>query len=220
MDNISQSLKKNISEIKEKKSDLIIEHSIVQSRLKFVLEQEYISEKHLVVSYLSEIIHLEEQGYNLTRLNEEFDLFGVLGGFIGGGVSAIPEVMKEYIVDAVAKLLGIQKTSYFYNIVKNTIASTPIAEFPKLLTSCQYLTNRISDSLIESIITTKQAQTGYDNNFLNLIRNAIVTHLTESKNSVIQKLQDLLLPIICDAVTKWRENIKNLGKEWAMKLAN
>jgi len=220
MDTISQSLKKNISEIKEKKNNLIVEHSIVQSRLKFVLEQEYISEKHLVVSYLSEIIHLEEQGYNLTQLNEEFDLFGVLGGIIGGGVGAVPEVIKEYIVDAVAKLLKIDKTNYFYNILKNTIASTPIAEFPKPLTSCQYLTNRVSDSLIEAIITSQQAKYGYDNNFLDLIRNAIFKHFTESKDSVVQKLQDLLLPIICNAVTKWKENIKNLGKEWVMKLAN
>jgi hypothetical protein len=39
MENLSKSLRKNISEIKEKKNNLIVEHSIVQSRLKFVLEQ-------------------------------------------------------------------------------------------------------------------------------------------------------------------------------------
>ena len=74
MNNITKSLRKNINEIKETKKNLIIEHSIVQSRLKFVLEQNYKSDREKSMFLLSEMIILEEQGYDLRQLNEQFDI--------------------------------------------------------------------------------------------------------------------------------------------------
>ena len=149
MNQLTKSLRKNINEIKENKKNLIIEHSIVQSRLKFVLEQNYKSNRERSIFLLSEMISLEEQGYDLKQLNEEFDLFGFLGSLFGGSVRSLPEVIGEYLTDGIANLLGVDKGNYFYNVIRSAITSTNITDYGKLITNCKFLTNKISDSLIE-----------------------------------------------------------------------
>ena len=222
MNNITKSLRKNINEIKETKKNLIIEHSIVQSRLKFVLEQNYKSDREKSMFLLSEMIILEEQGYDLRQLNEQFDIFGFLGSLFGGSVRALPEVIGEYLVDKVAKLLGINKQDYFYNVLKSVITTTKITEYPKLFTNCRFLTNKIADGFIEAVLTQQQAKRGLDTGaggfILNSLRNSFLKIIVDQRGSVIQNLEDVLSDIICGAVSKWKENIVNLGKSMVGKV--
>jgi len=222
MNTITKSLRKNINEIKETKKNLIIEHSIVQSRLKFVLEQNYKSDREKSIFLLSEMITLEEQGYDLRQLNEQFDIFGFLGSLFGGSVRSLPEVIGEFLTDGVAKLFGINKQNYFYNVIRSVITSTNIAEYGKLITDCRFLTNKICDGLIEAVITQQQAKSGLDTGaggfMLNAIRNSLMKILADQKGSIIQNLEDVLSTIICDAQAKWRQNISNLGKSMVGKV--
>lgn len=222
MENLSKSLRKNISEIKEKKNNLIVEHSIVQSRLKFVLEQTYQNKNQKVWALISEMVNLEEQGFDLKQLNEQFDLFGFLGSLMGGSVRSISQVIGEYITDAIADKFGINKTNYFYNVLRSAITSTNILDYGKLFSDCRFLTNRICDSLIEAVVTQQQAkhlgsQSGGE--FItNALRNSLLEILTEKKDSLIQKLEDLLGTIVCDSVASWRKNLANVGKEMQTKV--
>lgn len=222
MNTITKSLRKNINEIKETKKNLIIEHSIVQSRLKFVLEQNYKSDREKSMFLLSEMIILEEQGYDLRQLNEQFDIFGFLGSLFGGSVRALPEVIGEYLVDKVAKLLGINKQDYFYNVLKSVITTTNITDYPKLFTNCRFLTNKIADGFIEAVLTQQQAKRGLDTGaggfILNSLRNSFMKIIADQRGSVIQNLEDVLSDIICGAVSKWKENIVNLGKSMVGKV--
>jgi hypothetical protein len=222
MNDITKSLRKNINEIKETKKNLIIEHSIVQSRLKFVLEQNYKSDREKSMFLLSEMIILEEQGYDLRQLNEQFDIFGFLGSLFGGSVRSLPEVIGEYLVDKVAKLLGINKQDYFYNVLKSVITTTKITDYPKLFTNCRFLTNQIADGFIEAVLTQQQAKRGLDTGaggfFLNALRNSFIKIIADQRGSVIQNLEDVLADIICGAVSKWKENIVNLGKSMVGKV--
>ena len=222
MNTITKSLRKNINEIKETKKNLIIEHSIVQSRLKFVLEQNYKSDREKSMFLLSEMIILEEQGYDLRQLNEQFDIFGFLGSLFGGSVRALPEVIGEYLVDKVAKLLGINKQDYFYNVLRSVITTTNITDYPKLFTNCRFLTNKIADGFIEAVLTQQQAKRGLDTGaggfILNSLRNSFMKIIADQRGSVIQNLEDVLSDIICGAVSKWKENIVNLGKSMVGKV--
>ncbi len=223
MENLSKSLRKNISEIKEKKNNLIIEHSIVQSRLKFVLEQNYKNKNQKVWALISEMVNLEEQGFDLRQLNEQFDLFGFLGSLMGGSVRSISQVIGEYITDAIANKFGIDKTNYFYNVLRSAITSTNISDYGKLFSDCRFLTNRICDSLIEAVVTQQQAkhlgsQSGGGEFITNALRNSLLEILTEKKDSLIQKLEDVLGTIVCDSVAGWRKNLANVGKEMQSKV--
>jgi hypothetical protein len=222
MNDITKSLRKNINEIKETKKNLIIEHSIVQSRLKFVLEQNYKSDREKSMFLLSEMIILEEQGYDLRQLNEQFDIFGFLGSLFGGSVRSLPEVIGEYLTDTLAKKLGINNQDYFYNVLKSVITSTNITDYPKLFTNCRFLSNKIGDGFIEAVLTQQQAKRGLNTGaggfVLNAIRNSFMEIVAEKKDSIIQKLEDVLSDIICGAVSKWKENIVNLGKSMVGKV--
>ena len=216
MKNISQSLKRNISEIKEKKNNLIIEHSIVQSRLEFVLEQKYKTKKHLAMSLLNEMINLEEQGFDLGQLNEQFNLFGFLGSLFGGSFKNIDSVIGEYLVDGIANKFGVNQGSYFYNVLKAAITNTNIADYGKFFTDCKFLVNTVCKALFEGLVLQQQekreiGQDGAKGFLINALRNAIVDAIDESK--VVAKLEGLVSGILCEAQAKWRQNITNLGQQ-------
>jgi len=215
MKNISQSLKRNISEIKEKKNNLIIEHSIVQSRLKFVLEQEYKNNDAKFIALLEEMINLEEQGYNLSLINEQgFDFFGMLGRIFGGSFGSIWEVLGEKMADAIAEKLGINTTSWLYNVIVTWFTSMNWKEYGKLFTDCKFVTNGISDAVIEGTLRqmqkTNNAGEGVSGVLLDALRNSIMKEFAERKDSLIQQLEDVIGEIICGSLSKWKSNIANI----------
>lgn len=218
MKNISQSLKRNISEIKEKKNNIIIEHSIVQSRLKFVLEQEYKNNDAKFIALLEEIINLEEQGYNLSLINEEeFDFFSMLGRIFGGSFTSIWEVLGEKMADSLADKLQINKTNWVYNVIVSFITSVNWRNYGKLFTDCKFLTNGISDAVIEGTLRQMQKENVDDENIggyvLSALRNSIMKEFAERKDSLIQKLEDIIGGIICGQVSKWKSNIAKINIE-------
>ena len=215
MKNISQSLKRNISEIKEKKNNLIIKHSIVQSRLKFVLEQEYKNNDAKFIALLEEMINLEEQGYNLSLINEQgFDFFGMLGRIFGGSFGSIWEVLGEKMADAIAEKLGINTTSWLYNVIVTWFTSMNWKEYGKLFTDCKFVTNGISDAVIEGTLRqmqkTNNAGEGVSGVLLDALRNSIMKEFAERKDSLIQQLEDVIGEIICGSLSKWKSNIANI----------
>ena len=215
MKNISRSLKRNISEIKEKKNNLIIEHSIVQSRLKFVLEQEYKNNDAKFIALLEEMINLEEQGYNLSLINEQgFDFFGMLGRIFGGSFGSIWEVLGEKMADAIAEKLGINTTSWLYNVIVTWFTSMNWKEYGKLFTDCKFVTNGISDAVIEGTLRqmqkTNNAGEGVSGVLLDALRNSIMKEFAERKDSLIQQLEDVIGEIICGSLSKWKSNIANI----------
>jgi len=215
MKNISQSLKRNISEIKEKKNNIIIEHSIVQSRLKFVLEQEYKNNDAKFIALLEEMINLEEQGYNLSLINEQgFDFFGMLGRIFGGSFGSIWEVLGEKMADAIAEKLGINTTSWLYNVIVTWFTSMNWKEYGKLFTDCKFVTNGISDAVIEGTLRqmqkTNNAGEGVSGVLLDALRNSIMKEFAERKDSLIQQLEDVIGGIICGSLSKWKSNIANI----------
>lgn len=215
MKNISRSLKRNISEIKEKKNNLIIEHSIVQSRLEFVLEQQYKNDDAKFIALLEEMINLEEQGYNLSLINEEgFDFFGTLGRLFGGSFTSIWQVLGEKMGDAIAEKMGVDTTSWVYNVIVSFFTTMNWKEYGKLFTDCKFVTNGISDAIIEGTLRQMQKENGVGKGvsgaLLDALRNSIMEEFANSRESLIQRLEDFLGGIICGSLSKWKSNIANI----------
>jgi regulator of replication initiation timing len=215
MKNISRSLKRNISEIKEKKNNLIIEHSIVRSRLEFVLEQEYKNDNAKFIAILEEMINLEEQGYNLSLINEEgFDFFSMLGRIFGGSFGSIWQVLGEKMADGIAKKLGIDTANWVYNVIVSWFTSMNWKEYGKLFTDCKFVTNGISDAVIEGTLRQMQKENnvgeGVSGVLLDALRNSIMKEFAESKDSLIQKLEDIIGGIICGSISGWKSKIANI----------
>jgi len=215
MKNISRSLKRNISEIKEKKNNLIIEHSIVRSRLEFVLEQEYKNDNAKFIALLEEMINLEEQGYNLSLINEEgFDFFSMLGRIFGGSFGSIWQVLGEKMADGIAKKLGIDTADWVYNVIVSWFTSMNWKDYGKLFTDCKFVTNGISDAVIEGTLRQMQKENkvgeGVSGALLDALRNSIMKEFAERKDSLIQQLEDVIGEIICGSLSKWKSNIANI----------
>jgi len=215
MENLSKSLRKNISEIKEKKNNLIVEHSIVQSRLKFVLEQEYKNDDAKFIALLEEMINLEEQGYNLSLINEEgFDFFGSLGRIFGGSFGSIWQVLGEKMADAIAEKLGVNTTNWYYNVIVSFFTTMNWKDYGKLFTDCKFVANGISDAVIEGTLRQMQKENNFGEGvsgvLLDALRNSIMKEFGDSKDSLIQKLEDVIGGIVCGSISKWKSNIANI----------
>jgi len=216
MNNITKSLRKNINEIKETKKNLIIEHSIVQSRLKFVLEQNYKSDREKFIFLISEMITLEEQGYDLSLINEEgFDFFGTLGRLFGGSFGSIWQVLGEKMADSIAKRLGINQTNWLYNVIVAFFTTMNWKDYGRIFTDCKFVTNALADSVIEGTLRQMQKENklgdGLSGVLLDALRNSIMKEFAESKNSLVQKLEDLIGDLVCGTLSKWKSNILGLS---------
>jgi hypothetical protein len=216
MNNITKSLRKNINEIKETKKNLIIEHSIVQSRLKFVLEQNYKSDREKFIFLISEMITLEEQGYDLSLINEEgFDFFGTLGRLFGGSFGSIWQVLGEKMADSIAKRLGINQTNWLYNVIVAFFTTMNWKDYGRIFTDCKFVTNALADSVIEGTLRQMQKENklgdGLSGVLLDALRNSIMKEFAESRDSLVQKLEDLIGDLVCGTLSKWKSNILGLS---------
>ena len=206
--NVKESLKKNLSLIKENKENLLVETNIVQKRLSFIMEGVVVETEEekdeLVESFISEIGYLKNQGYTSQAINE--GLFSFLGSMLGGTAGATPNVFKEYIAGWLIKKLGVPQDSYMGSVVITLIGDMGIDEYDKFFSDCRFASNKLADALIEGYFYQMQQQKGYNQDFsgflVSAMRNALSAYLLEDKNSLIQKLESQLSEFLCPILSK------------------
>lgn len=161
------------------------------------------------------MINLEEQGYNLSLINEQgFDFFGTLGRLFGGSFTSIWQVLGEKMGDAIAEKMGVDTTSWVYNVIVSFFTTMNWKEYGKLFTDCKFVTNGISDAIIEGTLRQMQKENGVGKGvsgaLLDALRNSIMEEFANSRESLIQRLEDFLGGIICGSLSKWKSNIANI----------
>jgi len=207
-ENLKKSLKKNLTEVKEKKQDLMVENNIITNRFNFLFEgRSFKTEKekdYLVESIISEIGYLKTQGYSSQAINE--GLFSMLGNIFGGSVKSIPAVFGEYIAGWLTKTLGIPQNSYMSSVIVALVGNLNIGDYDKFFSDCRFASNKIADSLIEGYVlqlqNDKNLNTGASGFIVSALRNSVVDYFTEDKTSLIQILEDKIGDFICPKLSK------------------
>ena len=222
---VKESLKKNLSLIKENKNNLLVETSIVQKRFSFIMEGTTVETEEdrdkLVESVISEIGYLKNQGYTSQAINE--GLFSFLGSMLGGTAGATPNVFKEYIAAWLTKKLGVPENSYLGSVIVTLIGDMGIDEYDKFFSDCRFASNKLADALIEGYFYQMQQQKGYNQDFsgflVSAMRNALSAYLLEDKNSLIQKLESQLSEFLCPVLSKLFGVISNKAEDLKSKVA-
>jgi len=208
-ESLKKSLKKNLLEVKEKKQDLLIESNIIRKRFEMISEGRDLNidtdSDYIVESLFAEISYLKRQGYNRTLINEE-GVFGWLGSLLGGTATEVPDVIKEYVSSWLLKKMGVSADSYFGNVIVTLIGDLSFSDYDTFFSDCRFASNKVSDALINGYLRQLQEEndstSGAGGFVISAIRNAIVTYFADSKDSLIQKLEDQIINFLCPILSK------------------
>lgn len=220
---IKESLKKNLKttlvEKTKENENLIVETNIIKNRFALISEgQTFESEESkidLIESVFVETNYLSIQGYNSDLINE--GLFSFIGSILGGGVGSTPQVVGEYIAKWLTRKLGVPQGSYIEGVIVSLVTSMNISDYDKIFTDCRFLTNKLSDALIEGYLFQMQSQKGLESGvsgfLLSAIRNSIMEYFAEDKDGLIQKLEDKIAEFLCPAISKISGKVQDKADE-------
>lgn len=208
-ESLKKSLKKNLLEVKEKKQDLLIESNIIRKRFEMIGEGRDLNIDtdcdYIVESLFAEMSYLKRQGYNRKLINEE-GVFGWLGSLLGGTATEVPDVIKEYVSSWLLKKMGVSADSYFGNVIVTLIGDLSFSDYDTFFSDCKFASNKVSDALINGYLRKLQEEndstSGAGGFVISAIRNAIVTYFADSKDSLIQKLEDQIINFLCPILSK------------------
>ena len=223
--NIKESLKKNLSMIKENKENLLVETNIVQKRFSFIMEDNIVETEEdrdrLVESVISEIGYLKNQGYSSQAINE--GLFSFLGSMVGGTAGATPNVFKEYLAAWLLKKLGVPEDSYIGSVVVTLVGDMGLDEYDKFFSDCRFASNKLADALIEGYLYQVQKEKGLSSNFsgfvVSAMRNAVSEYLLDDKDGLVQKLENQLSEYLCPLLSKLFGVISDKADDLKSKVA-
>ena len=225
-EDIKNSLKKGLNEIKENKENLMIESNIVEKRFNFIVEGKTFDteqdQNYLIESIISEIGYLKTQGYNSQAINE--GLFSMLGGLLGGAFKSTPQVFGEYVAGWLMKTLGVPENSYIASSIQALVGNLNISDYDRMFSDCRFASNKIADSLIEGYVLQLQKQkdlsSGAGGFIISAMRNSVVDYFTEDKNSLIQKLEDTIGEFLCPKLSKLSGTITDKADDLKAKMAS
>lgn len=218
-ESLKQNLKTTLVEKTKEKENLIVETNIIKNRFALISEgQTFETEESkidLIESVFVETNYLSIQGYNSELINE--GLFSFIGSILGGGVGSTPQVVGEYIAKWLTRKLGVPQGSYIEGVIVSLVTSMNISDYDKIFTDCRFLTNKLSDALIEGYLFQMQSQKGLESGvsgfLLSAIRNSIMEYFAEDKDGLIQKLEDKIAEFLCPAISKISGKVQDKADE-------
>jgi hypothetical protein len=147
-DTLSNTIKKNLSEIRDTKKDKLVQEHIIKTKLKKVrlTNEDY---KGYFGKLLKEFDYLSNKDFNNQVLNESLiELIDVLYKEKGKNVkTALNSEASRFISDR----LKLEDGSYLRSIIRKIFTSNSIEETVKLFNDCDYLCNMVSDEITNSL---------------------------------------------------------------------
>ena len=207
-ESLKKSLKNNLMEMKEKKENLMVESNIIRKRFEMITENRTFNSEtdgdFIVESLFTEVSYLKRQGYDSKLINE--GIFGWIGSLLGGTVTEVPDVIKEYISAWLLKTVGVSADSYLGNVLVTLIGDLSFSDYDKFFSDCKFASNKVADALINGYLRKlqeeNQSTTGAGGFVISAIRNSVVTYFADTKDSIIQKLEDEIINFLCPKMSK------------------
>jgi len=207
---LKQVIKKSLKETKIQKETILVEHKIVQSRLKMIVENFSKDEKFrklseqeqgkICVLFLMEMSSLNDEGL----LNENF--IDTLKNIFGAAFWSVPEAFTEKALNSLLGSLGFPDNSIRKFLV-SFFATNP-SELLKSFKDCKVLTKHIVRAIGETLIMNLQQSKGMGGTGMDIVRNALQNELQNL--DFLKKLEETLSGSVCQVFEKYSGNAKEV----------
>ena len=207
---LKQVIKKSLKETKIQKETILVEHKIVQSRLKMIVENfseddkfRNLSEQEqgkICVLFLMEMSSLNDEGL----LNENF--IDTLKNIFGAAFWSVPEAFTEKALNSLLGALGFPDNSIRKFLV-SFFATNP-SELLKSFKDCKVLTKHIVRAIGETLIMNLQQSKGMGGTGMDIVRNALQNELQNL--DFLKKLEETLSSSVCQVFEKYSGNAKEV----------
>jgi hypothetical protein len=210
--NLKYNIKKQLVETKDKKSRLLQESKIIQTRFVMIAESSKIKTKKqlddMFVNLLSEMIYLHKQGFDDILIKENVEgVFSVLSSLFGGTTNAVVELFKEKGVKWILEKIGIEDNNFIKNFLITALGNTDLKDVPKLFTDCEFLTKKISESIPEAYLRKLEYEKGMGGDFMDFVRNSLYDVIKDS--DFAQKIEEKIAGIVCPLVDNMSDKFSN-----------
>ena len=197
---LSKIIKENLILIsKSKKKTLTEERNIVKSRFSVLSEGRNVKTKIDKNSFaddvITEMFELRSQGFETEVISE--GLFDMLGGLFGAAGGGIGQIIKEKMASWIISKLGLSTDGYLSNFIIVAFGNLPLSDYGKL-TDCKFLSDLITNSVVESIALNVEKKSGKDGVFMDLLRNIAGDYFNDSavENKISGYLEGVLCPLM------------------------
>jgi hypothetical protein len=222
---LSKTIKKNLIETKENKKNMIVESKIVKNRYNLILESSK-EHKNIQISFLDfliENIKLYELGIsNKTLIEEQTQFFNLLGGLFGNqGVKknllgTLRGTFVEYAVSFLLKKLGLNPKSAVGRLFVTSLGNIEsFSDIPKLFTDCNYVSELLSKSIVESIIGSLGDKYVADGIVPDAVRNSLTDLLYEQ--SFMKSIQSAISGSVCSIIGDIKTKMDGKAKDMKTK---
>ena len=210
--NLKYNIKKQLVETKDKKSRLLQESKIIQTRFVMIAESSKIKTKkqldNMFVNLLSEMIYLHKQGFDDNLIKENVEgVFSVLSSLFGGTTNAVVELFKEKGVKWILEKIGIEDNNFIKNFLITALGNTDLKDVPKLFTDCEFLTKKIAESIPEAYLRKLEYEKGMGGDFMDFVRNSLYDVIKDS--DFAQKIEEKIAGIVCPLVDNMSDKFSN-----------
>ena len=213
-DELSSIIKENLNLMSRlKKKTLTEERNIVKNRFSVLTEgrdiKTNIEKNSFADDIILEMFELRSQGFETDVISE--GLFDMIGGLFGAAGGGIGQIIKEKMATWLIGKLGVSADSYLSNFIIVAFGNLPLSDYGKL-TDCKFLSNLITNSVVESIALNVEKKTGKDGVFMDLLRNIAGDYFKDSavENKISGFLEGLICPLMGGIKTKMKDAEKEI----------
>jgi len=195
MRNLSKTIRKNILEVKETKSNLIQESNIIKNRFNVILGPPRIKSKNEMIRLLSKVVKesvkLRELNYNNELINENLlDLFNTL--FKDGGGAKITNTFKTEFGTFLIDGLKLESDSILSSSIKKITNDVRPEETTKLLTDCEHFCEVLSKEVISKMgLSDESSKSNFERSFKSDLKTMICTIFNQIGTNMEKKFSEI-----------------------------
>lgn len=151
---------------------------------------------------VSEMDNLKRKGYDPIIVENAFLDFFTKGNSVGGG---IVQTFKKQLFQYFLSKLGVGSDSFMGQVLSNAFANVQFKDYYRLFTDCNFTTDIISKTLLESFIDKWRVQAGMDSIFHVALKEVLVeaSTSTEAYKSLSSKLNGFVCPLLKEVSSKF-----------------
>jgi hypothetical protein len=213
---MKKEIRQALIEAKEKKERLLIEESLVKSRIMMIVESEdniknfdslpKRKQRKIADGILREMIVMSEAGL----LSEEFSLMGILGSLFGNSFSGLAQMIGEPMVNSILSALGMSD-GYFKNVLISFFTKNLGRLASALRGDCKELTGLVAESLAEGVEMSLAQSHGMTGPGYSFIRNTLNASITDQ--TFVKHLEEQLESTVCGLYHKFGENATEVASK-------
>jgi len=204
---MKKEIRQALVEAKEKKERLLIEQSLVKSRIMMIVESEENiknfnflpkrKQRKIADGILREMLIMDDQ----QILNE--GLWDMLSSIFGNSFSGLAQMIGEPLVNSILSALGFED-GYFKNVLISFITSN-LGDLAKVLRGdCKTLTKLVAEALVEGIEMQLAQSHGMSGAGYSFIRNTLNSAIKNTE--FVSHLEEQMESTICNLFSKFTSN--------------